>query len=240
MSEETIEVAPSEENGNLPLDTPSEQPIEPTAPVETVEPEQPTVPLYDLPDGRKVDGETLAKEWKDNFLPEFTRKSQALAEIEKAKNINNKETIEDPLENPEYVPANYAEIKKAAVKEALETLEKREQQAIEQQQQVETEVANQLSEIKKIDANLNEDALFLHANEYREKYGVSFPDLQTAYKHMKDVEGLTKTVQQTTVKNMQKKADPVSTTGGKANGVALNPNQFSNAREYLKALGGTQ
>lgn len=240
MSDEEISVAPSEENGNLPVDAPSELQEETVIPTEEIkETEQPTVPLYDLPDGRKVDGETLAKEWKDNFLPEFTRKSQALAEIEKAKNIN-KETIEDPYEKPDYIPQNYAEIIKVAKERAIEEIKAEEQRAVEQQQQVETEVANQLSELKKIDANLNEDALFLHANEYREKYGVSFPDLQTAYKHMKDVEGLTKTVQQTTVKNMQKKADPVSTTGGKANGVALNPNQFSNAREYLKALGGTQ
>jgi hypothetical protein len=242
MEEETISVEPSAENGNLPVDAPSEQQEETVIPTEeikgTVQPIEPT--LYDLPDGRKVDGETLAKEWKDNFLPEFTRKSQALAEIEKAKNINNKEVIEDPYEKPDYIPQSYAEIIKEAEKRALETLENREKKAIEQQQAVETEVSNQLSELKKLDANLNEDVLFLHANEYREKYGVSFPNLKTAYKHMKDVEGLTKTVQQTTVKNMQKKADPVSTTGGKANGVALNPNQFSNAREYLKALGGTQ
>src|SRR4029079_11164306 len=32
--------------------------------------------LYELPDGRKVDAQTLQKEWKTNFLPDYTKKSQ--------------------------------------------------------------------------------------------------------------------------------------------------------------------
>lgn len=39
--------------------------------------------LFELPDGRKVDKETLSKEWKENFYPEFTRRSQKLKEFEK-------------------------------------------------------------------------------------------------------------------------------------------------------------
>ena len=40
--------------------------------------------LFDLPDGRKVDAKTLSKEWKENFYPEFTRRSQTLREYERA------------------------------------------------------------------------------------------------------------------------------------------------------------
>lgn len=39
--------------------------------------------LYELPDGRKVPADQLSKEWKENFYPEFTRKSQRLSELEK-------------------------------------------------------------------------------------------------------------------------------------------------------------
>lgn len=38
---------------------------------------------FDLPDGRKVDAKTLSSEWKDKFYPEFTRRSQELAELRK-------------------------------------------------------------------------------------------------------------------------------------------------------------
>lgn len=39
--------------------------------------------LFELPDGRKVDALTLSKEWKEKFYPEFTRRSQALADFRK-------------------------------------------------------------------------------------------------------------------------------------------------------------
>ena len=103
-----ISVAPSEENGNVPLDTPSEEtPAIPALPggedapvaeetpagdeapavegeeVPVVE-ETPAVDeLFELPDGRKVDAATLQTEWKDNFAPEYTRKAQELADLKK-------------------------------------------------------------------------------------------------------------------------------------------------------------
>jgi hypothetical protein len=46
--------------------------------------EKETEELFDLPDGRKVDKKTLTKEWKENFYPEFTRRSQKLKDYEKA------------------------------------------------------------------------------------------------------------------------------------------------------------
>lgn len=243
MSEEEIFVEPSAENGNIPVDAPSEQPIEPEIPAEeTVETEQPTVPepqVFELPDGRKVDGQTLAKEWKENFLPEFTRKSQLLSEKEKAdKNIKANDSIDNPYASPDYIPKSYDEIISVAEQRALEKWEAKQQAVIEQQQAVETEVANQLTELKKADPNLNENALFLHANEYRTKYGISFPDLKTAYTHMKDVAELTKNVQQTTAKNIQRRSDSVSTTQGRATGSLPSPSTFSSARDYLRAIQG--
>lgn len=64
-----------------------DKPAEPAAPAPEATPEAtpetPAETLYELPDGRKVDAATLAKEYKENLLPEFTRRSQRLAEYEK-------------------------------------------------------------------------------------------------------------------------------------------------------------
>jgi len=88
-----------------PVAAPDAEVTEPT----TVEPEAPQEPqeivnqeqapsepdLYDLPDGRKVDGQTLAKEWKENFLPDYTRKSQALSEMKDKTTPTEKKPWED-------------------------------------------------------------------------------------------------------------------------------------------------
>lgn len=232
--EEPIEVAPSEDNGNVSaMEMGTVSPSEPT-PVEPATPAEPEEKLFELPDGRKVDGETLAREWKDNFLPEFTRKSQTLAEIEKAQNsqnINNQPT--DPYADPNYIPKNYAELIAEAEARALKKIESREQEALQKQQAVEKEVADQLATIKAQDKNLDENALFLHANKY------GFRDLPTAYQNMKDMASLAKNVQQKTAQNIARRSDPVSVsnapTGGKPN-----PAQFQNAVDYLRAVQGSR
>lgn len=223
-------------------EVPSEQPIEPENPaeeiVETEEPSDPVEPqLFELPDGRKVDSATLAREFKENFLPDYTRKSQALAEIEKSKNKLN-EIAEDPYAKHDYAPQNYREVIEIAKKEAIAEQEAKQQAEVERQKAFEESTANQIADLKTQDPNLNTDALFLHANQYFEKYGVKFPDLKIAYSHMKDVEKLTKNVQQITAKNIAKRQDPVSTTG-KASGVTPHPGQFRHARDYFNAIKGS-
>jgi predicted NAD-dependent protein-ADP-ribosyltransferase YbiA (DUF1768 family) len=62
--------------------------------------ETPEKELFELPDGRKVDSSTLSKEWKENFYPEFTRRSQKLADIErttKETEARNKRTAEESV-----------------------------------------------------------------------------------------------------------------------------------------------
>jgi hypothetical protein len=238
MDEETVDVAPSEENGNLPLDTPSEQveevegaePKEEAAqPAEVQEPE-----LFELPDGRKVDAETLSKEWKDQFLPEFTRKSQALAEIEKSKLTN---TPYNPLADPNYQPSNYDELAQQFEARAEAKAQAKEEARIADLKARDELVISQLAEVKKLDPTVNENSLFIHANEYRSKYGASFPDLMSVYKHLKDSTELTKKVQKTTADNIAKRNDPVSVSPG-ATGARPDPSQFGNAIEYLRSLQG--
>lgn len=234
MPEDNIEVVHSEEGGNgLPTDvTPSATPeikadpapVDPT-PVDPVVPE---VELFELPDGRKVDAATLSKEWKENFYPDYTKKSQALAA--KSDITNPKpEPAENPYANPDYVPQSYEELLKVAEERALLAFENKQKEAFEAQQAVETEVATQLDEVKALEPNLNENALFLHATKY------GFTNLKVAYQNMKDMNQIVKTTQKVTADNIAKRNDPVSITPG-ATGSKPNPSDFSTARDYLRSL----
>lgn len=231
MEQESISVAPSEEQGNVSVET--ETPVvaektETETPAEEVEktetPSEPEPELYELPDGRKVDAATLSKEWKENFYPDYTRKSQALAAKE---TTITKPT--NPLDDPEYTPKNYAELAAQIKANTLAEIEARETARVEQQKSIETAIETQLSDIKKTDANLNENALFLHANKY------GFRDLKVAHQNMKDMAAAIKTVKQQTATDIAKRADPVSVSPG-ATGARPNPSQFSTAVEYLNAV----
>jgi len=232
MDPESIEVVASEESGNVPAEAPS-QPTEPAeVPAEPTEPATPAEPseseLYELPDGRKVDAATLATEFKDNFLPEFTRKSQELAQL---KNVTPPEPqpSQSPYADPEYIPQSYEEIIKAAEERALQTFEKRETDRVAREQAIETAVATQLAEVKKLDPTVNENQLFLHANKY------GFRDLSIAHQNMKDMNLLVKNVQKQTTENIQKRQDPVSVSPG-AIGAAPDPSAFATARDYLRSI----
>lgn len=232
--EDTIEVVPSEDNGNVPADAPSVEPQQdPVAPTEPTEPVAPTEPtgepeLYELPDGRKVDAATLTKEWKENFYPEYTRKSQELAQVKQGTQPITTEPTQENLD--EWIPKSYAEIvEKAKLEMKLELA--REQQEQEQQvRQIEDAVATQLTEVKAKDPTVNENLLFQHATKY------GFRDLRLAHQNMQDMSAAIKTTQQNTVKNVQKRADPVSTGAPGATGARPDPSQFENARDYLRSL----
>lgn len=234
--DETIEVVPSDDNGNVPAEAPSEPTVEPAAPAEaateTTEPVVPEVTLYDLPDGRKVDGETLAKEWKENFLPDYTRKSQELAGL-KTKTPPETITTNDPTRpytDPEWQPKSYAEIIQIAKDEVKNELKSEEQAKEDAYKAIETSVATQLEGIKAKDKTLNEDTLFLHATKF------GFTDLNLAYNNMSEMNRIAKTVQKNTADNIAKRVDPVSTTPGNSGGAKLNPDDYPSAREYLRAL----
>lgn len=225
---ESMEVAPSADSGNVPAEAPKEEPTEPVAP--TVVPEKPTESeLYELPDGRKVDAGTLSREWKENFYPDYTRKSQELAKT-KTPEVplqDNKPT--NPLADPTWVPKSYAELVDIAKNEMRADMENDKKVQEEARTALENEVSSQIDVLKKADPSLNENALFLHATKYQ------FRDLRAAHQNMKDMSELAKNVQQTTVKNIAKRADPVSATPG-ATGARSNPNHFSSATEYLRSI----
>lgn len=232
---ETVSV-PVEESISVPdsdptmVETPSEptETVTPTEPTEPIAPVEPEAELFELPDGRKVDGVTLTKEWKENFLPDYTKKSQTLAEIEKSK-LPATEPAKVPHADPNWVPQSYAELIDIAKQEMKGDLIKEEQQRIADNQAIETEVVNQLADVKKLDKDVNENALFLHATKY------GFRDLRLAHQNMKDMSEAMKKVQTTTAANIAKRNDPVSISPG-ATGTRPDPSQFENARDYLRSL----
>ncbi len=225
---DNIEVPLSEETGIEPVEAPKETTeIETPAEVETVPTAEPKEPeLIELPDGRKLDAEGVAQEYK-NLLSDYTKKSQTLAEIEKGKTIN--QPAEKPYQDPEWQPQTYDELLKAAEDRVFQALQDREKEKADQQLAVENAVVSQLTELKAIDPNLNENTLFLHATKY------GFRDLKMAHQNMKDMSDMAKKVQSTTAANIAKRNDPVSVSPG-ATGSRPDPSQFENARDYLRSL----
>ena len=223
MPEETMEVPYSEPE----IDSPSTETPEPvvtteTEPTHAVEPE-PEVELFELPDGRKVDAETLSREWKENFYPDYTRKSQALA----AKEVTKEPA---PSTDPDWVPQSYEELLTVAEQRVFQKMEQKQREEVESRTRIENEVVSQLETLKKVDPALNENALFLHANKY------GFRDLSVAHQNMKDMNALVKNVQETTAKNIAKRVDPVSVIPGAAGGPRPEPGAFSSAVEYMRSL----
>lgn len=226
--EDNIGVVPSEENGNVPIDVPEEQPKEVVAEA-TPEEVKPTEPeLYDLPDGRKVDGKGVLNEYI-NLQKDYTHKSQTLAELEKGNLQTN--TQEKPYQDPNWQPQSYEELLKIAEEKVLTTLQQKEQARVEEEKSRFERVNTQLTELKTIDPSLNENALLLHATKY------GFGDLKPAYQNMKDMSELAKKVADTTAKNIAKRNDPVSIVPG-ATGAKSDPSQFENAAAFLKSLKG--
>lgn len=208
----------------------------PEAPVADAEPK-----LFELPDGRKVDAATLEKEWSENFLPEFTRKSQRLAEIEgNKKDVNQPKDGEPKWKNPEYVPENYAEVIEIATQEAERRREAKEQEAKERISTFRAQIDAEVASLKKVDPKLDEDALFTHANKY------GFSDLTAAYKNMVDMRKVVIETEQRTAKNI-KAREKEEVSGGSSGATApddgYDPNemsQFSGAVEFLNRLKGAK
>lgn len=237
--EERVDALPSEDNGNVAVDdikptpdpepTPAPAPAEPTEPVPA--PTEPKVETFKLPDGREVTAAELFKEHTENLLPEFTRRSQELARLKGNPSgaLPDNGPTQKPFEDPNWVPKTYAELIEIAKAEVRGDLEASEKARIETQKAIEDAVVSQLADIKKVDPNVNENALFVHANRFK------FTDLRLAYDNMKEISDTVKKAQKTTADNIQKRNDPVSIRPG-ASGARPDPSSFSNAVEFMRSL----
>ncbi|MAH45447.1 hypothetical protein CMI37_06440 [Candidatus Pacearchaeota archaeon] len=245
-SEAPKEETPKEEAPTPEEPKPEEAPADPTpesTPEETPKEESPKeeapeVILYDTPDGRKLTAEQLQTEWKDNFLPEFTRKSQALADFEREKEINSTPKDEPKWKQEGYVPEDYAEVIEIAKAEAMAEINSNAKAEADRVAAIKTGVENELKELKAIDKDLDENALFQHANKYQ------FQSLKTAHANMTDMKKSVVDTEQRTVKNLNKReADPISTGPGAEapDSSGYDPvemSQFDGAAEYLSHLKG--
>lgn len=218
--DETTEVE-SEETTPNGEETPEETPAESTP---ASEPE-----LFDLPDGRKVDAATLSQLWREDFYPEFTRRSQELARITQQQTPNPEETKTDPLKDPNYIPPTYDELAAQIEARILSGMSERAAREAAARQAIEDQAVAQLAEVKKTDPNVNEGQLFQHAMKY------GFTDLRVAHANMKDMFGAIKKAQTVTKENIQARVDPVSTKPG-ATGTNLDPDSFASSVDYLRAL----
>lgn len=227
----SVEETPSETEPKVEAESPVEEPV--------VEPEQAKGDvLYETPDGRKLTAEQLQVEWKEKFLPDYTRKAQKLAEIEKTNNkdkeVNNSE--KPKWEDPSWVPESYAEIIKVAEQRALERVKAERQQEIEQKSQIEKMVTEQLNEIKKEEPNLNEDLLFQHANKYQ------FSDLKLAYENMKEMKLAIKKTEEKVVNNIKARENDIVSAGSKPGTATSGSNYWDiandrgSARDYLSRV----
>jgi len=232
------DVPASEQPAVEPQGIPSETQSEPTTSQE----------LYELPDGRKVDAKTLEHEFKNNFMPDYTRKSQIVAQVTKqaspaqaqqqSNQINEQQQNTPPWRDPNWVPQTYSEILEAA-KYEVKAEQVQEQTIREQQQaQVNQYVDMQLNEIRKQEPNLSEELLFHHATKY------GFTDLRTAYQNMKDFDIAVRRTQERTVKNIQNRADtPIAVQTqqqGSSNEIDYNSitNDYRSPIDILKSLKG--
>ena len=222
------------------VETPStEAPVKEETPADpTPEPTKEEPALYETPDGRKVDAATLQKEWKENFLPEFTRKSQELAEIKREKDIKSTLKDEPAWKSPDYVPQNYAEVIELAKKEAIAEIQNTVRAEEERVASIKSSVEAEVAALKAIDPKLDENALFSHANKY------GFQNLKTAHSNMIDMKKAALEIEQRTVKNLKtRESDPISTVPGgeMTTDGGYDPNEMSSydsASSYLASLKG--
>lgn len=225
----------------VPTEVPTDVPATPEVPgTETPKTEN----LMELPDGRKVSPEEFQKQWKEHFYPEFTRKSQELAELkrgnpQKPTGVNNPEDPNLPAwKDPNYEPKTYAEIIEIATKEAEERIFQKQQAEQNQRIEVETRVTQDLAEIKAKDPNLDESKLFAHANKY------GFTDLKSAYANYADVQAMIIATEGKVLKNIQKRDVPVAGSNNPKPVVSNEEvdrggiNNFTSATDYLNSIRG--
>lgn len=184
------------------------EPVEVTEPIEEVisEPQEIAEREFELPDGRKVDAEGLEAEY-NKLLPEFTRRSQRLAELEK---IKSEPTVEKASwEDPNWQPKTWQEAvqagRDAALREVQPILsevekEKAQKQVLAQTQEV---INTELAVLKAKDSKINETELFKHANK-------GFSSLTAAYNNLQERKALIKATEARVLKDAKLREDPIA------------------------------
>lgn len=185
------------------VETPTETPEAPVTPETPAVETPPATDKFKLPDGREVTKEELYDLHVNKLLPDYTRKSQKLAEYE---NINKTKEEVPEWKRPDYQPKTYAEVIDLAKQEAINELRREAEAEAARTKEVATFVDSQIQELKKSDPKLDENALFLHANKF------GFRDLKSAHENMQALKQAALEAEQRTLKNLKARgADPITT-----------------------------
>jgi len=196
----------------------------------------PTLQEMELPDGRKVSVEEGMKIWKEHFMPEFTRKSQRLAEYEKSSHETvEKGEIIPKWKEDDYTPSKYSEIIEIAKQEALKEIEAKQRMEEENKNNLEKMVNDTVAELRILDPKLDEKKLFDHAVKY------GFNDLRAAHRNMLDMSNIAINIEQKTLTNVKARdAIKVSATPTKVETPTdeiISPgNSFGGALDYYNNL----
>lgn len=201
MSEVNSAAAETEiETGEAPSETTTVEVVEETTPEVQAE-------KYELPDGRKVDAQSLRDEYY-KLLPEFTRRSQELAEFKKNK-VEPEIAAKAPWEDPNWQPKTWQEVfeagKQATLRDVSPVLAEVEQakQQREVYAQAQEAVNTELAALKAQNPKLNETELFKHANK-------GFNSLTAAYNDLVERKTMAKTIEQNVLKNLKLREDPIA------------------------------
>lgn len=187
-----------------------EQPVVET-PVQTAPDGQPQttetpveIPQYELPDGTKADAETLSKAWKENFMPDYTRKAQELAAL-KAKISTPKEEpsapTTNPLDNPEWQPGDYNELSKAIEQKVWNQILESASAEDRQREERDAYVEREKQEVLALDKNADLNAVMAHAAKF------SFSSLIPAYQNMKASQDAARIAVEQALKHIQARSN---------------------------------
>lgn len=157
----------------------------------------------------------------DNLLPDYTQKSQKLAEIEKEKikNVDNNQDENVPkFMQKGWKPASYEELQEALVqskelgiKEAVKILEDKQNQS----KQLETQVNDFFAEIKSKDKDFNEqDFSNFVLKHSKDKEDVSVSDLKVFYSVFKDIGEAKKLGEENALKNKDGRNEKINSNQG--------------------------
>lgn len=194
---------------------PTEAPVAPqAAPTEAPKSaETPAAELYELPDGTKVDAKGLSEAWRDNFMPEFTRRSQELSVL-KAKSTppaaKEEQPSATPWSDPAWEPKTYQELIEAASTKAKEETWQKvlEESTRGEREQAERDayISSEIEHLKVLDPKVNVSAVMAHASKF------AFPSLIPAFQNMKTIEEAERRAEERVLKNMKQRAgEPVGT-----------------------------
>lgn len=193
-----------------------------TTPVEATKTAPATeVTQYELPDGTKTDAEGLSKAWRDNFMPEYTRKSQELAAIKSKQEVKTEQPVQPaPWEDPEWQPEDYKQLGTLTAEQAAAMAEQRVWQRIldeseretREQQERDSYIEQETNQLKAIDPKVDVNRVMSHASKF------GFASLIPAHQNMKAMDEAARIAEERVLKNMQARSSaPIGLpTGGGA------------------------